>query len=159
MFWVSSGHTVGMLKPCIQGQLYIKWQKILCSSKESCVLGQFWAHGLGCWNVAFKASYLSNGWKSCFLNNHEFWGSSGRTAGDAEILHSKPGVYQMDENRVFVERIMRSGTALGIRLGMLKSHIQGQLCIKLMKIVFSQRESGLLGQFWAYGWGCWNLAF
>ena len=179
MFRDSSGHTAGdsdilNSKPIMYENRYT-W-KVSCSSghtardaeiiysrpvmykmdefpwKEWCVLRQFWANGWGCWNVAFKASYLSNGWKSCFLNNHKFWSSSGRTAWDAEILHSKPVMNQMDENRIFVQKIMRSGTALGIRLGM-------QLCIKWVNIVFSWRESCLLRQFWAYRWGCWNPAF
>ena len=53
-----------------------------------------------------------------------FWDSFGNTAGVAEIMHSRPVMYQMDENHVSVKRIMRSGTVVGIRLGMLKSYIR-----------------------------------
>ena len=114
------GIRLGMLRPCIQGQLCNKWMKILFSWRESHVLGQFWVYGRGCWNPTFKASHVSNGrrWrrmlKSC----------------------TRPVIYQIDEIHVFMKRIMCSGTVLGIRLWMLKSCIQGQLCIKWVKSCF-----------------------
>ena len=69
-------------------------------------------------------------WMSFREKNDAFCDSSGQMAGDAEILHSKPLMNQMDENRIFVQEIMRSGTVLVTRLGM-------QLCTKWMNIVFS----------------------
>ena len=69
--------------------------------------------------------------------NHAFWNSSGHTAGDAEILHSRPVMHRMGETHVFLKRLMHSGIVLCIRLGLLISCIQGWLCINQMEILFS----------------------
>ena len=82
---------------------------------------------------------------------------SGHTAGDAEIWHPRLVMYQMDENRVYLNRIMRSGTVLGVWLWIVKSCMQYQLFIKLLNIVFSSRESYVLAHI-CMG-GCWNPGF
>ena len=68
-----------------------------------------------------------------------FWDSSGNTTEDVEILPSKLVMHQMDENRVFVKRIMRSRAVLGMpsyASNGCESQHSSKICVKWM-IVFS----------------------